>query len=211
MTMITPSLDESERLTNSVQPPPDECSWDASELTAIMQRVATADRDAFTELYELTVPILFSFARRVLKDPADVEEIICDVYVQAWQSAQEYDANRASVISWLVMICRARAIDRYRHNRTRSLATVAHSETSVETAVTDSACDLLSALQQGSAIRGAIGRLSPMRRRLLALAFFQDLTHSEIAATSKLAVGTVKSHIRRSLAILRKELQGIEV
>jgi RNA polymerase sigma factor (sigma-70 family) len=70
--------------------------------------------------------------------------------------------------------------------------------------------DLLQILQRGAAIRGAIEQLSPLRQRLLALAFFHDLSHQEIAATTDLALGTVKSHIRRALATLRKELETTE-
>jgi len=172
-----------------------------------MRQVAAGDSDAFGELYKLTVAVLFSFARRVLRDPADVEEIICDVYIQAWQRAEHYQADRGPVLAWLVVMCRARAIDRYRQNQSRSYVAPAGGSFAEAPAEDAGPCDLLSALQNGSAIRRAIERLSPVRQRLLALAFFYDQTHSEIAQTTNLAEGTVKSHIRRALAMLRKDLR----
>ncbi len=181
---------------------------DAATLTALMRQVASGDRDAFGELYKLTVAVLFSFARRVLRDPADVEEIICDVYFQAWQRAQHYRPERGPVMAWLVVMCRARAIDRYRQNQTRSYVASAGGTFPGAPATDAGPCDLLSALQNGSAIHRAIERLSPVRQRLLALAFFYDLTHSEIALATNLAEGTVKSHIRRALGTLRKDLRS---
>jgi RNA polymerase sigma-70 factor (ECF subfamily) len=191
-----------------LRPAPGDSSVDAATLTALMQQVAAGDREAFAELYELTVAVLFAFARRVLRDPADVEEIICDVYIQAWQRAQQYQPDRGPVMAWLVVMCRARAIDRYRHNQSRSCVASAGGIFAEAPATDAGPCDLLSALQNGSAIHGAIERLSPVRQRLLALAFFYDLTHSEIADATNLAEGTVKSHIRRALATLRKDLRG---
>ena len=173
-----------------------------------MQRVARADRDAFNELYASSVAVLFSFARRVLKDPADIEEVICDSYIQAWQSAKLYNPERGSAITWLVMICRARAIDRYRQNHSRLCAASSQREPLAEPSETDAGpYDLLTVLQKGSAIHFAIERLSPVRQRLLALTFFRDLTNNEIAEATNLAEGTVKSHIRRAVVTLQKDLR----
>jgi RNA polymerase sigma-70 factor (ECF subfamily) len=182
---------------------------DATVLNALVQRLVDGDRVALTELYTLTVATMFSFARRVLRNPADVEEIICDVYVQAWQSAAQYNAGRGTVMAWLVMICRARAIDRYRQNLSRLSAVSWQCGATADAPSTQpEPHDLLVALQQGSALHYAIERLSPLRQRLLALAFFQGLSHVEIAQATNLAVGTVKSHIRRALVLLRKDLRG---
>jgi RNA polymerase sigma-70 factor (ECF subfamily) len=174
-------------------------------LSALMRRVAAGDGEAFRELYQLTVPILFSYARRALRERADAEEIVCDVYLQAWQNAGHYDAERSSVVTWLIVICRTRAIDRHRYNRARTCAVPRADPPAADAGP----CDLVSALQSGSAMRSAIERLSPLRRQLLALAFFDELSHSQIAAATELAEGTVKSHIRRALATLRQNLPAL--
>jgi len=173
----------------------------------VMQRVIAGDRAAFNEVYQSTVAVLFSFGRTVLRNPADLEEVICDVYLQAWQSAAQYNVERGSVLTWLMMICRARVLDRYRHNRARS-RNIDHDIESTDdaTCMQSGPCDLLIALQEGTVVHGAMERLSPVRQHLLALSFFYDLSHDEIAQLTALAVGTVKSHIRRALAALREDL-----
>jgi RNA polymerase sigma factor (sigma-70 family) len=178
------------------------------QLYTLVKRVGTGDRSALSTLYNLTTPLLFSIARRTLSNVADAEEVMCDVYVQAWQTAAQYDVKRGSVKTWLVMICRSRAIDRYRRNESRAPGDVCDGDNPSGAFSADGTPDdLLHALQRGTAIHHAIEQLSPLRRRLLALAFFHGLSHKKIAATTDLALGTVKSHIRRALATLRKELE----
>lgn len=178
----------------------------------LVKQLAAGDPGALGALYKMTVPLLFSFARRMLSNAADAEEVICDVYTQVWQTAAQYDVTRGSVTSWLIMICRSRAIDRYRQNKCRSHGSDDHSyDEFVHGPCTPfESEDILQALQRSTAIHGAIEQLSPLRRRLLALAFFHDLSHETIAVTTNLALGTVKSHIRRALATLRKELEKSE-
>jgi RNA polymerase sigma-70 factor (ECF subfamily) len=207
----TPALAAPDSSAVSMPPASNERSAYLEKLKVLVQRVADGDGDAFAELYASTVSVLFSFARKVLRNRSDAEEIICDVYVQAWQSAGQYHSYRGSVMTWLFMICRARSIDRYRQNRAKAAAKSDPAGTFGEPCSADAGpCDLLSVLQEGSAMHYAIEHLSPVRRRLLALAFFQDLSHREIALTTNLAEGTVKSHIRRSLALLREELRETE-
>jgi RNA polymerase sigma-70 factor, ECF subfamily len=81
-----------------------------------VKQLGAGHRAALGALYKLTVPLLFSIARRILRNAVDAEEIIYDVYVQVWQTAAHYDVTRGSVTTWIVMICRSRAIDRYRQN-----------------------------------------------------------------------------------------------
>jgi RNA polymerase sigma-70 factor (ECF subfamily) len=186
-------------------------SKDEALLNALVKQLAAGDRAALRALYKLTVSLLFSIARGVLSNAADAEEVICDVYAQVWRTAVQYDEARGSVKAWLIMICRSRAIDRQRQNASRSAANVCDSGERADALSTHFAPDdLLHTLQRGTAIHAAIEQLSPIRRRLLALAFFLDLSHQEIAVTTDLALGTVKSHIRRALGILRKELEKTE-
>jgi RNA polymerase sigma-70 factor (ECF subfamily) len=177
-----------------------------------VQQLGAGDRAALGALYKLTVPVLFSVARRVLSNAADAEEVICDVYTQVWQTAAQYDVTRGTVETWLIMICRSRAIDRLRQNDRRLHGNDGYDgeEHADAFATPFGSDDIVQALERGTAIHSAIAQLSPLRRRLLALAFFHDLSHQKIAATTDLALGTVKSHIRRALATLRKELQASE-
>ena len=184
----------------------------ALELSALIERVAAGEQAALGELYDLTVGRLYALAQTVLRNAADAEEVVCEVYTQVWQSAAQYDRSRGGVMGWLLTICRSRAIDRGRRNRTRSQAS---STFEVTGSHRDSAApnpeDLLTLVQQGTSIHRALEQLTPIRRELVSLAFFRGLSHEEIAIESNLPIGTVKSHIRRALATLRSELDKANV
>lgn len=176
-------------------------------LTPLVARIAAGDRDALAELYDCTAAKLLGFAMLIVRDQEDAEEVACDVYLQVWRSPLRYDPTRGSVLAWMLGICRSRAIDRYRRRRARLPGEVVVGEAGSGGAAQDGEpCDLLQKLEQGSAIRLALERLPPIRREVLSLAFFQGLSHEEIASNTNLPVGTVKSHIRRALATLRAQL-----
>jgi RNA polymerase sigma factor (sigma-70 family) len=180
---------------------------DAPDLTNLIERIAGGDRDALGELYDLTVSKLFALAHLILQNSADAEEIVCDVYTQVWQSAARYQGERGAVMGWLLVICRTRALDLNRRNRLRArLACRETPPADEEPQEQIGPEDILDLIKLGTAVHEALTKLTPLRRRLVALAFFKGLSHGEIAAACRLPVGTVKSHIRRALAELRAEL-----
>jgi RNA polymerase sigma-70 factor (ECF subfamily) len=130
----------------------------------------------------------------MLGNVADAEEVVCDVYVQVWQTAQSFDASRGSVLAWLMMICRSRALDMLRQRRSRRER---DRQTLPEHPKLDGAGpeDMLALFQEGTAVHRSLAQLTP-------------LTHQEIAEATRLPVGTVKSHLRRSLLALREALEG---
>jgi RNA polymerase sigma-70 factor (ECF subfamily) len=138
---------------------------------------------------------------------ADAEEVVCDVYVQVWQTAQSFDASRGSVLAWLMMICRSRALDMLRQRRSRRER---DRQTLPEHPKLDGAGpeDMLALFQEGTAVHRSLAQLTPLRQELVRMAFFKGLTHQEIAEATRLPVGTVKSHLRRSLLALREALEG---
>lgn len=177
----------------------------AADLAGILAAMMRRDEAALGRLYDLTVDKLFSLTRRIIGNAADAEEVVCDVYVQAWQTAATFDAGRGSVLAWLLVMCRSRALDLLRQRRARTEAAgqaVAMREESPEPGPED----LLAQIQEGTAVHRALSRLSPLRRQLVGLAFFRGLSHQEIAAAVRLPIGTVKSHLRRSLQDLRGAL-----
>jgi RNA polymerase sigma-70 factor (ECF subfamily) len=177
------------------------------ELSMLIERVAGGEQAALGELYDLTVGRLYALAQTVLRNTADAEEVVCEVYTQVWQTAAQYDRTRGGVMGWLLTICRSRAIDRSRRNRTRLQVSSAFEATGAHRdAAAPNPEDLLTLVQQGTSIHRALEQLTPIRRELVSLAFFRGLSHEEIAIESKLPIGTVKSHIRRALATLRAEL-----
>jgi RNA polymerase sigma-70 factor, ECF subfamily len=181
----------------------------ATQLVALIERIAAGQQVALNELYELTVAKLFGLARLILRNSADAEEVVCDTYAQIWESARRFEAGRGSVLGWMLTICRSRALDLLRQRRSR-LRTADGFER--EAAVSDDAQEggpdvLLQELQRGTSVQRAMAALSPIRRQLVALAFLQGLSHQEIVEQTGLPLGTVKSHIRRALTVLREELK----
>ena len=186
--------------------PPDG-SGAASSLASLVGRIAAGEQGALAQLYDGTAATLFGFARLIVRDQQDAEEVVCDVYMQVWRAPRRYDPARGSVLAWLLGICRARAIDRCRRKRARLPGEPARGEsTCAGEAAQGEPCELLQRLEQGSVIRSALERLPPVRRQLLSLAYQHGLSHPEIATRTNLPVGTVKSHIRRALESLRAQL-----
>jgi RNA polymerase sigma-70 factor (ECF subfamily) len=180
-----------------------------AELAALVARMAAGDEAALAAFYDATMPRVYGLAVRICGSFATAEEIAADVYYQCWTAAARYDPARSKVMTWLLMICRSRAIDAVR-SRDPALAHEAP-----ETLVEDDEDrprerdpqDLLDLVQSGTAVHGALARLSPVQRQMIGLAFFRGLSHQEIAAHARLPLGTVKAHIRRALELLRQTLE----
>lgn len=138
------------------------------------------------------------------------EKVVCDVYTHAWQRAGTYDPGRGSVMAWLAVMARNRAVDRLRQRRDAlSLDDDRQGALSASLAGEASSPEqLLTEFQSGRAVHRALQSLSEQRRLLLGLAFFQGLSHQEIADATRMPLGTVKSHLRRALAALQGELHA---
>lgn len=188
-----------------------ESSGSETALSELLRRIASQDETALSELYDATVSRLFSLARAILRNPADAEEVVVDTFTQIWQTAARFDSSRGSVMGWAMTICRSRALDllRYHRNRERSSLQNSGSEEAeaAEAADDSNPEELLHLFEQSTVVHRALASLEPVRRNLVALAFFRGLTHQEIAAITSLPVGTVKSHIRRALASLQVEIK----
>jgi RNA polymerase sigma-70 factor (ECF subfamily) len=179
-----------------------------ADLGALLARVRDGDEAALEELYELTVGKVYAVAAAILRSREDAEEVVCDTYTQAWSQAGRFDPRRATVLGWLTMMCRSRALDRLRHRRHRGDALVADGMEAVAALADEAAApdDLVQLLQTGTRVRNAVAALSPERRRYVSLAFLEGLSHEEIATRTGTPLGTVKSHVRRALAELRAAL-----
>lgn len=189
-----------------VPPPHRVCPPDLTALTALVAGVAAGEQRALERFYRLTISRVFGLALRIVRCRATAEEVAEDVYVQIWHSAATYDTQRGTPLSWALTICRSRAIDALR--RADSAIVDADPTERLDAIIQrgPGLQDLLQATQDHTAVHAAVARLVPEQRQILALAFFRGLTHAEIAQAAALPLGTVKSHIRRGLSMLRKEL-----
>src|SRR5262245_54563530 len=179
------------------------------DLAALVARMAAGDEAALGAFYDATMPRVYGLAVRICGNFATAEEVAADVYHQCWTGAARYDAARSKVVTWLLMICRSRAIDAVR-SRDPALAhdapeTLAEDDDGRPRASDPE--DLLDLMQSGTAVHAALAKLSPVQRQMIGLAFFRGLSHQEMAAHSKLPLGTVKAHIRRALELLRQTLE----
>lgn len=167
-----------------------------------------ADRDqrAFAVLYDQSCRLVYSLILRIVRNAADAEEVTLDVYTQVWNNAQDFDGSRGTVSAWLVMLARSRAIDRLRSRRTYQQ----HEAPGAE--VFDCASSALSPEGQAEEterrrrVIAALQSLSADQREVLMLAFFQGLTHSELAERLDQPLGTVKTRIRTGMIKLREQL-----
>jgi RNA polymerase sigma-70 factor, ECF subfamily len=175
----------------------------ALTLEQLIERMRHGDERALEELYDLTVGKLYALAIAILRNVDDAEDVVCMTYAYAWSNASLFDRQRANVLGWLLMLCRSRAIDRRRER------IAVPSEMSMNNAASDDSSpdELLALIQERSRMHAALEQLSPLRRQLIALAFLQDLSHHQIAQVTGLALGTVKSHLRRGLCELREALE----
>jgi RNA polymerase sigma-70 factor (ECF subfamily) len=179
----------------------------AAELVQLIEAMAHGNERALEQLYDATVGKLYALASAILRSVEDAEEVVCATYAYAWANAARFDDVRGNVLGWLLMLCRSRALDRLRQRRAAQLPEGSAEIESIA-GEDDQPDDLLALLQQRSRVRTAVAQLTPVRRRLIALAFLQDLSHQQIAERTGLALGTVKSHLRRALAQLREHLEA---
>lgn len=179
------------------------------DLVALLKAVEVKDRTAFEALYDVTVSRVFSLAMRITRQQALAEEVVSDVYFQVWRQAAAYSPGRGGVIAWLCVLCRSRALDALRRDNTALRQAEVGLDKVPEQLDSRDPSDLLQAVEQGSAVHAALRKLSEQQRQLVGLAYFKGYTHSELAAITRLPLGTVKTHLHRAMARL-KELMSEE-
>ena len=190
------------------------------ELSRLLARAGVGDRAAFATLYEQTSSHLFAVVLRINRDRAQAEDILQEVYVKVWRAAQTFDAAQSQPLTWLTSIARNRAIDSLRRGQTQPRLQGAApggtdgEEDDVYDTVADDApgpLDLLSRATEARALGECMEKLSALQRQSIALAFYQGLSHAEVADQLRQPLGTVKSWVRRALLTLKACLQGAVV
>jgi RNA polymerase sigma-70 factor (ECF subfamily) len=178
------------------------------EYASIVVAIAAGDTSALAELYDASVSKVHALVRSIIRNVEDAEEVTCDVYTQAWQLAAQFDAERGSVMAWLLTIARSRSLDALRRQRRRErlIDDAAPTQEVVDPRTSLAPDHYLNLFQLGTVVHSAMSALPPDRRALVGMAFFDDLTQVEIANHTGLPLGTVKSHLRRALHTLRDSL-----
>jgi RNA polymerase sigma-70 factor (ECF subfamily) len=174
----------------------------------ILRRIAAGDRGALADFYDQTAPALFSFALHTLANHQDAEEVIQDVFVQVWTKANAFNPRLGLPFHWIMGITRNRCIDRLRA-RNRRVRILVEAVENVEMEPADTTTMGPSTLVQEDiiAIRTAVAELPGDQREAIELAFFNGMSHQEIAERLEEPLGTVKARIRRGMMKLRGTLQ----
>lgn len=175
---------------------------------ALIHDVAGGSGDAVAELYDRYGATVYGLALRVLGQPDLAEEVTQDVFAQVWRDARRYDASRSTVAGWMVMLTRARAIDRLRARRARPDLTTAVDPADTAPLVSAERTPESATITAEDArqVKQALLALPDQLRSLLELAYYEGLTHSEIAARTGIPLGTVKTRIRSAMGSLRSVL-----
>ena len=179
---------------------------DAEDLD-LMSRVAAHDGAAFTRLFERHSPVTLGLLSRILGRRMEAEEVLQEVFLQVWTQADRYDADRSTPRGWILMLARSRALDRLRRrdaSRRREEAV----GTEQDDAISPLGTERLESLERRRQVTGALESLSPDQRRCIELAFFEGLTHTQIAERLEAPLGTVKSRILLGMNKLRQTLSA---
>jgi RNA polymerase sigma-70 factor (ECF subfamily) len=167
----------------------------------LVSAIRSGDEQAMARLYERYSSIVYSVALRVLGNAEAAEDVLQEVFMQIWRTPDLFDATRGSLPGWLAVITRNRAIDSLRKRRP---------EANISDVVVCVEPDLVGGADRGRAletIRGALGGMPPPQRSALEMAFFEGLSHNEIAEKTGEPLGTIKTRIRAGLVTLRKALK----
>lgn len=171
---------------------------DAELDAALVARMAEGDRAAMAQLYERHSGILLGLALRIVRERREAEDLLHDVFLEAWRAAKDFDPKRGRVRTWLAIRMRSRALDLKKSARVSRNAGDAGLDVVVDDTVTPS--------PDHARVRAALAELGPDQRKVLELAYFEGLSCTEIAERVSIPVGTVKSRLAAGLERLRAQV-----
>ena len=177
-------------------------------LATLVDRMAKKEEGALSELFDMTGKRLHSFALRIVRDVGLAEEVTEDALFQAWREAHRFEAGRGKVITWLLTICRSRALDALRRADIAECVEDPDEFRSHEASLMAEPEQLIAQFETGSAVHAALLLLPAKERQVVSLAFFRGLTHQEIADHWQMPLGSVKTLMHRAFAQLRTQLEA---
>ncbi|MDN3355732.1 ECF RNA polymerase sigma factor SigK [Actinomadura sp. DC4] len=174
---------------------------DEADLGDLLAHVARGDQTAFERVYDEVAGPIYGLALRIVRDPAQSEEVAQEVLVDVWRTASRYEAGRGSAMSWVMMLAHRRAVD-----RVRSAQAAAEREERVGRAATPAYDEVAENVQnrlEREQVRRCLSTLTDTQRESVTLAYYAGYTYREVAELLKVPLGTIKTRMRDGLIRLR--------
>ncbi len=193
----------SRHLESAPEPePPSGSRVSPADLAGFLRLSARGDEAAFAQLYDATSARIYGLAVRVVRDPAQAQEVTQEAYLEVWRTASRFDSDKGSAISWLMTIVHRKAVDRVRSAEAASRRDSAYHDAN-RTVDHDSTADAAQATFEARRVRTALSGLTEVQREAITLAYYGGYTHTQVATMLDLPVGTAKTRIRDGLIRLR--------
>jgi RNA polymerase sigma-70 factor (ECF subfamily) len=170
------------------------------DLPGLLAKVARGDHAAFEAVYDQLAAQVYGVARKVLRDPAQSEEVAQEVMLDVWRSASRFDSSRGSAIAWVMTIAHRRAVDRV---RSENASSAREQKLAVEQVSGEDVFELVDSALDRQRVRRCMGSLTTLQAESIKLAYYQGYTYPEVAGVLGVALGTVKTRIRDGLIRMR--------
>lgn len=175
------------------------------EATNLLAKIAEGDRKALSDLYDRYARIIYSIAWKSLNSVEECEEVVLDVFAQVWKIADRFDISKGSVEQWIFTLARSRILDRLRKLQRLNKVNAAISS-GKEIEFPTVSVDPIESIEIGERrhqVLTALSQIPPAQRQVIEMAYYQGLTHTEIATATGLSLGTVKTRLRLGLSKLK--------
>lgn len=176
----------------------------------MLARVLKGDQQAFSQLYDHSSTLLFTLALRILGNREEAVELLQDVYWEVWRKVSRYDVGRGTPVAWLITLTKSRAIDRLRARASRGYQATNSLEAGAAAEVADpgpSPYETQADQELRAAVEAAVAGLPQAQQQAIELAYYEGLSHAEIASRLNQPLGTVKTRIKLGMSRLRDSLQ----